>query len=285
MRNDAIEEIEQNANSPIEFLNNQYDSNETIIATFNSLSDVDNFYNIYNHDNKYNGLKLGQRIQINDGTYNETWEIAGFDCEANCISTDGTIKSNGYGIVLSPVNGQVIGGQTKWNSSNNATPYISSTMHTYTLPTIANNLKNVLGDHLINRNVLLSSGIDTSTEGGYTNAYTWTTEYCTIPSIYQITGTYWYKYYYSSSSSDNFWLNANIYDIGEANYRLPLYKFRYYAYGPTTNAWLRTVNYFSDGCKALTISSLGDYSSSPYNITYNLLDKTYQYNRPLIYIR
>ena len=283
MANDAIEEIDTSIKSPIEFLNNCYDSDETVIFTINSLSGTNNFCNNYNHDNNYNGLKLGQRIQINDGNYNIAWEIAGFDCEANCVSTDGTIKSNGYGIILSPVNGYVIGGQTKWHWSNDATPYINSSMHTSTLPTIANNLKNVLGDHLINRNVLLSSSIDTSTESGYTNDYTWTTEYCTIPSIYQITGTYWHKYYYSSSN--NFWLNANIYDIGEANYRLPLYKFRYYTYGPTTNAWLRTVNYFSDGCKALTVNSLGDYSESSYNITYRLLNKTYQYNRPLIYIR
>ena len=50
-------------------INMEYDSNEPTIATFNSLSDVDNFCNTYNHNNNYNGLKLGQRIKIGSNTW------------------------------------------------------------------------------------------------------------------------------------------------------------------------------------------------------------------------
>ena len=40
-KNDALQEIENNI--PVKVPNDQYDNNHTIVATFNSISDVNNF--------------------------------------------------------------------------------------------------------------------------------------------------------------------------------------------------------------------------------------------------
>ena len=201
-----MEDIENSAIDP----NMLYDYTSSTVYTINSLSDTNNFCNTYNHDNGYNGLKLGQRVQINDGTYNKAWYIAGFDCEYNHTASDGSIKDNGYGICLIPTLNL---GTDAWdNSQLEYHPYISSTMHTSTLPTIANNLKNVLGSHLINRNVLLSSEVSNR---GVTKL-SWNTSYCTLLSIFQCDGI---------GTSDHM---GSIADDGEANYKLPLFNFRYY---------------------------------------------------------
>ena len=78
-----------------------------LIATWNSKSDVDNFFKTYNHYNYYSTnettLKLGNRIKINDGTYNAEWMIAGFDVENGTKIIDSINYDNGYGIALIPV--------------------------------------------------------------------------------------------------------------------------------------------------------------------------------------
>ena len=95
-------------------------------------------------------------------------------------------------------------------------------MHTSHLPDIVTNLQNVLGSHIVQRNVLLSSSVDSNY---HSNAYTWTTAYATLMSIGQITGT--------------FAANRNKYDDGEANYKLPL--FNYENYWNDSGLWLRGV--------------------------------------------
>ena len=238
--NDAIEEIENNLSSQSE-----YDKNHSIVAIITSTSQADTFCNTYNHANGYNGLKLGQRIYIGDGTYNQLWYIAGFDCEYNTAAADGTLKSNGYGICLIP---EIYVTEANWNnnglyfinsfmpdvSSFSHTSYKQSTMHTSTLPTVANNLRNVLGNHLINRNVLLGSSVNltytpTSTNINGTNAYTWTTAYCTLLSPKQITGTYFSQKYKNGSDGSYSYTpqeySSNKYDDGEANYKLPLFNY------------------------------------------------------------
>ena len=218
---DALEDVENNIPSSDSILiNYNYDSSNTLIATFNSTSDVNTFCNTYNHSNNYNGLKLGQRIQINDGTYNKAWYIAGFDCEYNNVASDCTIKNNGYGICLIPTASLI---SAQWNSSSNISGgYINSTIHTSTLPTVANNLKNVLGDHLINRNVLLSSSADTRRA----TAHAWTTSYCTLISRTQLEG------FYRAMSEQK-------YDIGEAWYQIPLFKFIITTF--LINSWMRDI--------------------------------------------
>ena len=199
---DAIEEIENNI--PIEN-NNEFDPNYTLIYTINSVTDTNQFCNTYNHDNNYNGLKLGQRIQINDGTYNKAWYIAGFDCEYNHTASDGSIKDNGYGICLIPEDTLI---ETKWNNTNVDTAYINSSIH-YSCINIGNTFHNILGSHIIKRNVLLGSGFIKDQYDG-TNKYTWTTSYCELLTTNQIIGR----------------MNTecgNKYDKGEANYKLPLF--------------------------------------------------------------
>ena len=137
--------------------------------------------------------------------------------EHNRTASDGTVYDNGYGICLIPKNSL---GNYVWDSNDTSKGYKGSTINTSTLPTVANILKKVLGDHLIERNVLLSSARNSNY---YASAYAWTTAYCTLMSMGQVTGT--------------FANNRNMYDDGEANYKLPL--FNYEAWSFDAWAWLR----------------------------------------------
>lgn len=164
----------------------------------------------FNHSTGYKDgntkLKTGNYVTIQDGTYNTVWMIAGFDMESNQEAADGTIYDNGYGICMIPKTKVTT---ASWNKDNTlAGAYKSSTMHTTHLPNIVTKLQNVLGSHIVQRNVLLSSSVD----GNYrSNAYTWTTAYATLMSIGQMTGT--------------FAAYKNKYDDGEANYKLPIFNF------------------------------------------------------------
>ena len=244
MENDAIDEVEDNIPSQNSILiNYNYDPSNTLIATFNSFTDTNNFCNTYNHSNNYNGLKLGQRIQINDGTYNKAWYIAGFDCEYNNVASDCTIKNNGYGISLIPTTSLM---SAQWNTSSDISGgYISSTMHTSTLPTVANNLKNVL----------LSSSANTR---GAT-AHTWTTSYCTLISRTQLEGFYRV-------------MSEQKYNVGEAWYQIPLFKFILTTF--LIDSWMRDIS----------SNTSADYIWNYANIT-NATPTTSYGIFPLIYIR
>ena len=235
----------------------------TNLGVWSSSSDVDSFFSRFNHDNGYydgdNKLKLGDYVTIQDGTYNTIWVIAGFDMEHNQTAADGTVYDNGYGICMIP---QDVVTTDKWNSSNTlAGAYKSSTIHTSTLPTIVTKLKNVLGSHIVNRNVLLSSSVDSN---GYSNAYTWTTAYATLMSVGQMTGEF-AKY-------------RNKYDDGEANYKLPL--FNYTGYATSSDFWSRGVwgNYYSN-CVAWSVTDDGRiyYYGGVNDVSFGV--------RPLIYLR
>ena len=173
------------------------------LDTWSSIKDVDNFLYRCNHDTGYYGATIGSYVTIIDGIYNKTWIIAGFDMEHNRTASDGTVYDNGYGICLIPKNSL---GNYKWGDTIKG--YNGSTTHTSTLPAVANNLKKVLGDHLVLRNVLLSNSRG---DDWRMNGYIWTTAYCTLMSVGQITGT--------------FASNSNKYDDGEANYKLPLFNY------------------------------------------------------------
>ena len=58
---DAIDKVESSIPEIPDDPNDRYISNTIKIKT---LSDADSFCNTYNHDNGYNGLKIGQTIQI-----------------------------------------------------------------------------------------------------------------------------------------------------------------------------------------------------------------------------
>ena len=232
--------------------NTTYDESHTVIATLSNTTDTNQFCNTYNHNNKYNGLKLGNIINIYyDGSYTR-WYIAGFDVEYNKVASDGKSYDNGYGIALIP---EINIGESQWNTTDTVSGgYLNSYINKTTLVNVANNLKTVLGNHLVNRKVLLSSSVS----GNNANNYTWTTAYCTLMSIGQMTGT--------------FAQNRNKYDDGEANYKLPLFDYMEYKTG--SDFWLRGI-YYSD--RACTANGSGGISASFARYTNSV--------RPLIYIR
>lgn len=179
----------------------------TDLGTWSSISDVDTFLNRFSHNTAYKDgdtkLRVGNYVTIQDGTYNAVWEIAGFDIEHNQKASDGTVYDNGYGIFMVPKTTLTT---AQWNDYYLTGGYISSAIHTSYIPTAINVLKNILGSHIVNRNVLLSSSVDSN---NYSNAYTWTTADATLMSWGQMSGT--------------FASHRNKYDDGEANYKLPLF--------------------------------------------------------------
>ena len=261
LRNDAIEEIENNIPQPdTSDPNTRYDSD--IFYTINNITDTDDFCNTYNHSNNYNGLKLGQIININANSFSNYWYIAGFDMEYNHTASDGTVKNNGYGICLIPayltinvywkLDGDISGGYIESDVHhllNGASGYNQSYI---------NNLKTVLGSHLINRKVLLSSSA---------SSYTWTTSYVTLMSGYQLTGEV-------AKYNDK-------YDDGEANYKLPLFNYINIYKGYLGNFgyyWIRGFyyNYNYTGLAYFVSQDFGISGKDP-------ADQIYI--RPMIYIR
>ena len=255
--NDAIANLEFQVDNP-----NDRNYTSTNLGTWSSASDVDTFLSRFNRSTAYKDgntkLRVGNYVTIQDGTYNAVWEIAGFDMESNQKAADGTTFNNGYGICLIP---QTQLTTATWNASNTLKgAYKSSTMHTKHLPNIVTKLKNVLGSHIVNRNVLLSSSVDSN---GYSNAYTWTTAYATLMSIGQMTGT--------------FTANRNKYDDGEANYKLPIFNSKDFKTGSTFLS--RGVWGYYDGsnCFAWLVYAGG-------SVSYNSVGSAYGV-RPLIYLR
>lgn len=215
----------------------------------------------FNHNTAYKDgntkLSVGNYVTIQDGTYNAQWMIAGFDMESNQNAADGTVYDNGYGICMIP---QIQVTTATWNASNTLTgAYKSSTMHNTHLPGIVSKLQTVLGSHLIQRNVLLSSSVDSNY---YANAYTWTTAYATLMSIGQMNGTFAAK--------------NNKYDDGEANYKLPIFNFAEFKTGSVF--WSRGVggNYGSS-CGAWGVDNRGNIGNIGVYNAYGV--------RSLIYIR
>ena len=230
------------------------------LGTWSNTTDVDNFVYECCHDTGYYGATIGSYVTINDGTYNKEWVIAGFDCEKNHKASDGTIKDNGYGICLIPKTnlGSVIWSSDADNYVDNG--YYGSAMNKTILPAVATNLKKVLGDHLVQRNVLLSSRRDSDY---LADDYIWTTAYCTLMSTGQVTGT--------------FASNKNKYDDGEANYKLPLFNYEKWSFDWW--AWLRGLYGRYEASYNNVYCFYRDGSSTYFNSGYT------GGLRPLIYIR
>ena len=227
------------------------------LGTWSSVEDVDSFLYRCRHVTGYYGATIGSYVTIMDGIYNKEWVIAGFDMEHNKTTLDGITYDNGYGICLIPKKSL---GNYAWSHkvSGYTNNYKSSDINKTILPDVANNLKKVLGDHLVLRNVLLSSARNSSY---YASAYTWTTAYCTLMSAGQITGT--------------FASNSNKYDDGEANYKLPL--FNYEAWSFDELAWLRGLHNSRSNLGVYCITTSGDVAKRDCDNSGGL--------RPLIYIR
>lgn len=151
----------------------------------------------------------------------------------------------------------------QWNTSKTLEGgYNASNMHTTVLPEVVTNLNNVLGSHIVNRNVLLSNGIDSS-NSSHSNGYTWTTADATLMSIRQMNGSY--SQY------------TNQYDEGEANYKLPV--FNYDTPSTRFNYWTRCIYGvgYGSAVRIWFIYDSGDPGNASPNGSYGV--------RPMIYLR
>lgn len=236
----------------------------TNLGTWSTASDVNTFFNKFNHDTNYQDgdtkLRVGNFITILDGTYNSVWEIAGFDMESNQMAADSTTFDNGYGICFIPKT-QLTTGQ--WNTSKTLEGgYNASNMHTSILPEVATNLKNILGTHIVNRNVLLSNSVDSSNKY-YSNSYAWTTADATLLSVRQMNG--------SLSTY------TNKYDEGEANYKLPIFNSE--TLSTRLNYWTRCIYGVGYGSayRIWFIYDTGDPGNASPDGSYGI--------RPMIYLR
>ena len=236
----------------------------TNLGTWSTASDVNTFLDTFNHDTNYQDgdtkLRVGNFITILDGTYNSVWEIAGFDMESNQMAADSTIFDNGYGICLIPKT-QLTTGQ--WNTSKTLEGgYNASNMHTSILPEVVTNLKNILGTHIVNRNVLLSNSVDSSNKY-YSNSYAWTTADATLLSVRQMNG--------SLSTY------TNKYDEGEANYKLPIFNSE--TLSTRLNYWTRCIYGvgYGNAYRIWFIYDTGDPGNASPDGSYGI--------RPMIYLR
>jgi hypothetical protein len=181
-----------------------------------------------NSDGTFNDIYVGDVVTIQDGTYNAKWVVAGFDTELN--KGDTALATHHISLIpqtylfTAPMN----------DTDTTAGGYAGSKMHKTTLVTVANNLKNALGSHLLERRVLLSNSVNTSIASGAGAGYTgasnnwgWFSAFCTLLTEVQVYGSRV--------------LSSSSYDIGEGCSQLPLFKFVNHVYHGRFNFWLRAV--------------------------------------------
>lgn len=250
-------------------IENVYPDSKTYVIS--SVQDMDEFSYRFNHYNNYTDnndflseadpkdgktvLRIGDKLKLGD---TGEWYVAGFDVEHNQTAADGTVYDNGYGIALIPVEGADV----EFWDLDGTTPggYAKSHAHTKILPRLASDLYDILGgDHLVKRTVLLNNS-----ERPYELSGVWTTAYATLLSIKQVRG-----------DIDSGKTGTTIYDIGEANYKLPL--FDHINYKTNSDYWLRGI-----------INGFGPYASIiTANGAYAFMEPMYKPIdfRPMIYIR
>ena len=309
---------------------------ESAYFTISSLSDAHTFSERFNKSNGYSDsttnttLALGNRININDGTYNTQWMIAGFDVEYNRTATDGITYNNGYGIALIPVNYVSTG---VWDNNANHiytstftrdkktytysvygnTSYSNSDIDTFCNNTMITALQTVLGDHIVNRNVLLAdsvyrySVVSAVALGSITcyymtqrsTNYSWMNRYATSMSVMQLIGQDMSSVS-TTNNTEGLSQNYNFVDIygnkfdqGEANYKLPL--FDNIGVGiDTYNYWTRTpvaIESTSTTIKDTYVREFGNFIDivPPSGFTNSTSCSTWCHKsaayRPMIYIR
>ena len=231
---------------------NGYTSTPTTY-TISSVADADafceRFQRKYGYKDSEATLHIGDKVQINDGTYNVDWYVAGFDVEYNKTASDGTVYNNGYGIALVPVTqldtpilialrgyANTYYYYSQQTSLSGFAAYSSDSIYAYSKLHYTPVLKSVLGNHLVPRTVLVSNAVSSLNASRYnrtryecTSSYTWVNDFCvTLLSLYQILGTNQTlnPLGFGSISGSKASSQYNIitqYDIGEANYKLPLF--------------------------------------------------------------
>ena len=181
----------------------------TNVDTWNSLADVNAFFTRHTPENGWAGLKLGNYVRINDGTYNLNWGIFGFDCELNRTAATGQSYNNGRGLMMRPINNLLYASSgVAWKTTNSVSGgYASSNLNTVCNSTVYNKLKVVCGTHIIHRRVYLSNAVDSNNRSSSVGTLS---RYLVLPTRRQL-GIVETRY------------PPTDYDIGEANYKLPLY--------------------------------------------------------------
>ena len=229
---------------------------EKSLGTWSSVSQVNNFLAEYTHANDYRGeshtpLSLGNYLTIQDGTYNASWVVVGFDTELNRGDT-----ASGYGISLIPY--QYKDNMTSYMNSTNVTTggYQGSYMHNTTLPNIANKLRNVLSTHMIERRILTSNAVS----NGASSNWSWESQYLSLLSEVQVYGS-------------AVWGNSG-YDVGEACNKLPIFNYINFVAFSRDRFWLRAV-------ASASYFALADVNGRAYDLSASGV----YWVRPLLYIR
>jgi len=126
---------------------NAYNDDGRLIATFSSVNDTRNFIKSNVSTKGFNEkVKPGDKIQINDGTYNKEWIIVGFNTQNRATSQPH--------ISLIPTDS--LGDFVMNSTATNSGGYVGSEAFAI-CNNIANNLARVLGDYLLTRNELLGN--------------------------------------------------------------------------------------------------------------------------------
>ena len=194
---------------------------------------------------------MGNYVTIQDGTYNSSWVIVGFDIEDGRGDTN---SGKGIGLIPYVYNDKM---KSYMNSSNVTTNgYQGSYMHNTTLPAIAAKLNNILGSHMIERRILTTKGV----ANGVSNDWSWESQKLSLLSEVQVYGSV----VWGSSGCD----------VGAACYKLPIFNYVGHSSFGRSNFWLRAVasaSYF-----ALAVSDGSAYYTPASNA---------YWVRPLLYIR
>ena len=241
--------------------NNRYEDKK--IGECSSTLEVEYFFNKYNHANGYDGLSLGNYITINDGLYNTDWMIAGFDY----YKGKGGSTDNGYGMLIIPRTYLVGNNQSTWpmHSSNTTEGgFVGSTMYNSTLPSVASQIRSLIGDHCVTISIGLTNSVNTglSKPNGLTGAAIdigWYSKWVTLPSEYQIFGNSVF---------------GNALEGGCDNIKIPVFNFIKHTEYARVDFWLRNV----------ATSTAYSYASQSGDCWYADASR-YMYLRPIFYVR
>ena len=194
---------------------------------------------------------MGNYVTIQDGTYNSSWVIVGFDIEDGRGDTN---SGKGIGLIPYVYNDKM----TSYMNSSNVTTggYQGSYMHNTTLPAIAAKLNNILGSHMIERRILTSNGVS----NGATSGWSWESQKLSLLSEVQICGSV-------------VW-GAGGYNVGEACYKLPIFNYVGHLSFSRNDFWLRAVTTASYFANANGNGCAGNGTAS-----------NMAWVRPLLYIR
>lgn len=215
--------------------------------TISSLKDADKFVSERIGTDGTFSCYLGEEILINDGAYNDIWQVVGVDTELD----KGDTPLTKHHITLVP---KTIIDVSKIHSSNdNCNGYANSdTMYAKTIHNIVTHLEKVLGDHLLARRVKLTNVTkgDTLARSAVASDNSYYTVKANLMCQQQVFGTVNSSY-------------GNEYDTGDDTEQLPGFKTGEVDKGVNDWYWLRDVygylsdTYFFSGVR--TDGSLGGY--------------------------